>query len=75
MDRMPAGQSPLVGKDDFEIDYHPLKWRTALGWEDDGLLKVIRIGRKCYLLREEIEQIIAEGGRQFANGWRRGPAT
>lgn len=68
---MPVVRSPLVGKDTFGKEYAPLKWRTVIGWEKDGIVKVIRIGRKRFLLRAEIEQIIAEGGRQFANGWRR----
>lgn len=68
-------RSPIVGKETFDVEYHPLKLRTALGWEKDGLLKVVPIGRKCFLLRAEREQIIAEGGRQFRNGWRRERAS
>jgi hypothetical protein len=64
-------RSPILGNETFDVEYHPLKWRTVLGWEKDGLVKVIRIGRKCFLLRAEIERIIAEGGRQFGNGWKR----
>jgi hypothetical protein len=63
--------SPLVGKETFEEEYHPLKWKTVLSWEKDGIVTVVRIGRKCFLRREEIEDIIAKGGRQFAGGWRR----
>jgi bifunctional DNA-binding transcriptional regulator/antitoxin component of YhaV-PrlF toxin-antitoxin module len=75
MDQAHAVRSPLVAKDTFNVEYAPLKWRTVLGWEKDGIVKVIRIGRKCFLLRAELEQIIAEGGRQFANGWRRERAS
>ena len=67
---MPVVRSPLVGKDTFNVEYAPLKWRTVMGWEKEGVVKVIRIGRKRFLLRAEIEQIIAEGGRQFTRGWR-----
>lgn len=68
-----TSRSPIIGKDTFETDYHPLKWKTALSWEKDGILTVIRIGRKCFLRREDIERMIADGGRQFPGGWRRGP--
>jgi hypothetical protein len=57
----------------FETDYHPLRWRTALRWERDGIVRVVRIGRRCFLIRDEIESLIAEGGKQFAGGWRRDP--
>ena len=42
-------RSPILGKETFDVEYHPLKWRTVLGWEKDGRVKVIRIGRKCRL--------------------------
>jgi hypothetical protein len=48
-----------------------IAWKTALSWGKDGLLKVIRIGRKCYVDRDEVERIIADGGRRFPGGWRR----
>jgi hypothetical protein len=65
--------SPLMDKQTFETDYHPLRWKTALGWERDGIVKVIRIGRRCFLIRDDIEKLIAEGGKRFAYGWRRDP--
>lgn len=65
--------SPLVGKESFERDYHPLKWKTVLSWKKDGIIRVIRIGRKCFLRRQDIEDLILDGGKQFAGGWRRRP--
>jgi hypothetical protein len=67
--------SRLMDRRVFESDYHPLRWKTALGWERDGIIRVVRIGRRCFLIREEIEKLIAEGGKQFADGWRRVPAA
>jgi hypothetical protein len=68
-----SAQPPrLLDRERVEAEYG-LRWRTALSWAKDGLLKVIRIGRKCYFDREEIDRIIAEGGRRFAGGWRREP--
>ena len=72
MSQVSASRSPIVGKERFEADYHPLKWKTALSWEKDGILRVVRIGRKCYLLRAEIERLVVAGG-QFRGGWRRRP--
>jgi hypothetical protein len=43
-----TSRSPLVDRRRFEIDYHPLKWKTALTWEKDGIITFIRIGRKCF---------------------------
>jgi hypothetical protein len=67
-------RSRLVEKQAFERDFHPLKWKTALSWEKDGIVKVIRIGRRCFLDREDLEKLVAAGGRQFAHGWRRAPS-
>jgi hypothetical protein len=63
--------SPLVDNRSFERDYHPLKWKTVMSWEKDGILRVIRIGRKRFLRRQDIEALIQDGGKQFAGGWRR----
>lgn len=72
MEQAPATpRSTLVGRDSFNTEYAPLKWRTVLGWAKGGRVKVIRIGRKCFLIRAEIDQILAEGTHQVANGWRR----
>lgn len=67
-----TSRSPLVDRRRFEIDYHPLKWKTALTWEKDGIITFIRIGRKCFLRQQDIEDLI-QHGRQFAGGWRREP--
>jgi hypothetical protein len=61
-----------LNREALESEYG-IRWRTALRWEKDGLLRVIRIGRKCYFDRNEIEQMISEGGRRFRGGWRREP--
>ena len=60
----------LLNKESFEREYHPLKWKTAMSWEKDGIVTVIRIGRKRFLKRDEIERLMVTG-RQFAGGWRR----
>jgi hypothetical protein len=69
-----AARSRLLEKHAFERDYHPLKWKTALTWEKDGIVKFIRIGRRCFLDRGELEKLLSQGGRQFAHGWRRTPS-
>ncbi len=66
-------KSRLLEREEFEKDFYPLKWKTALTWERDGIVRVIRIGRRCFLDREDLEKLVAEGGRRFANGWRRAP--
>jgi hypothetical protein len=67
---MTTERSPLLDKETLETEYRPLKWRTMLDLERDGIVKVIRIGRRCFLLRPDIEQMIADGGRQFPQGWK-----
>jgi hypothetical protein len=37
------------------------------------IIRVVRIGRKCYIDRDEIERLIAQGGKRFKGGWRREP--
>jgi hypothetical protein len=50
-----------------------MRWRTVIGLERDGIIRVVRIGRKCYIDRDEIERLIAQGGKRFKGGWRREP--
>jgi hypothetical protein len=60
----------LLNRERLESQYG-VKWRTVLAWDRDGILRLVRLGRKCFIDREELERVIAEGGRQFAGGWRR----
>jgi hypothetical protein len=62
-----TARSPLVGKRTFNDEYPPLRWRTVMLWGEAGRIKVIRIRRKHFLVRADVEQIIAEGGCQFVN--------
>lgn len=64
---MATTRSPLVGKRTFNDEYAPLRWRTVMLWGKAGRIKVVRIGRKCFLVRADVEQILAEGGCQFVN--------
>jgi len=61
----------LLDRERLEKGYG-IPWKTALSWGKDGVLKIIRIGRKCYVDRDDVEKIIADGGRPFPGGdWRR----
>ena len=64
----------LLDRDWLESAYG-IPWKTALNWEKDWLLRVVRFGRKCYFDRDEIEELIDQGGRRFRGGWRREPAA
>jgi hypothetical protein len=57
-----TARSPLVGKRTFNVEYAPLRWRTVMLWGKAGRIKVIRIGRKCFLVREDVEQIAIPSG-------------
>jgi predicted site-specific integrase-resolvase len=59
-----------LSREQFE-NLYGIKWKTALGWARDGIIKVVRLGRKVFIEREEIDRIIANGGKQFPGGWRR----
>jgi hypothetical protein len=62
----------LLNRQRFEARYG-LKWKTALGWERDGIVRLVRLGRLCFADRDEFDHLIAAGGRRFAGGWRRRP--
>jgi len=68
-----AENSPrLLNRERLEALYG-VKWRTVLAWDRDGIIRLVRLGRKCFIDRDEFERTIAEGGRRFAGGWRRQP--
>lgn len=60
----------LLNRERLEAQYG-VKWRTVLQWDRDGIIRLVRLGRKCFIDRDEFERIIADGGRRFEGGWRR----
>jgi hypothetical protein len=70
MDTSNATLPRLLNRERFEREFG-INWRHVLALGRDGLIPLVRFGRKVFIDRDQIDRLIASGGRTFKAGWRK----